>query len=102
MSIPYDTIDPRLHGIVRALNNMGAWTTGSCYGMQDEDGNPTDDWYVEFELPRTVDGWAILTSIAQRLRHIPPMIQVWATRDTVHFHLYGGADELSPIEEALT
>lgn len=100
--IPYATIHEKLHGIIRALNALGAMTTGSCYGMQDEDGNLTDDWYVEFELPRNADGWAILTSVVQRLRHILPMIQVWPTaRDTVHFHLYGGAHELRPIEEAL-
>lgn len=101
MTIPYDTIHPKLHSIVRALNALGAQTTGSCYGMQDEDGNDTDGWYVEIVIPRNCDGWATLTRISRIPLDTEAMLFVWPVSGGVSFQLHGHDADIAAIERGL-
>lgn len=100
-AIPYDTIDPRVHGIVRAINAMGATTTGSCYGMQDEQGNPTEDWYIKITFPRNADGWMILDRLTRTLPDVEIMLFAWPAPDGVSFQLYGYGEDIAAVERAL-
>lgn len=66
--IPYDTFDPNIVGLVRALNRYpGLMTIGSC-GGHEVITNPSQweagTWYVKFDLHADRLGWYVLEHLA--------------------------------------
>ena len=66
--IPYDTFDPNIVGLVRALNHYpGLMTIGSC-GGHEVITNPSQweagTWYVKFDLHADRLGWYVLEHLA--------------------------------------
>ena len=73
-------IDDRVRPLVEALNAAPPiWTWSSCGGHANAVGGQAaaGEFYVDFHVDQTVDGWSALAAIAQVLGDIPATLTVW-------------------------